>query len=415
LTRALNFQTSRSVPANGTRHQNGAAAPAGRGGLCLSVPISNQVSAFSDARRWRFPSDMLDISGMSVLGQLLVEHLRDQGVETRVLRTNPNPPRFLLGIPIARALWRTAKYFLDAMREVPRASRIHHYAASGLHFFAITLPLLLVAKLWGRPVLLNYHSGDADDFLRKHGYLVTLPLQLAERIVVPSTFLQHVFQRHGLPADILPNVAEVEQFPFKLRLGFAPRLIVARNLTPTYDVATILRAFQIVQRGFPNAELSVVGTGSESHALMALAVSLELAGVTFHGVVANGDMPALYAKCDIAINASVWDNFPGMLVEAGLSGLAIVSSDAGGIPDMIQHQRTGLLVPIRDYKAMAAAIIECVENAEQTKQRVRLAREWAEQYSWANVFPVLMRYYGIERPAEDRSRSSTPEISTAFQ
>jgi glycosyltransferase involved in cell wall biosynthesis len=356
---------------------------------------------------------MLDIGGMSVLGQLLVEHLRKQGVETRVLRTNPNPPAFLLGIPVARALWRAAKYFLDTMREVPRASRIHHYADSGLHFFTITVPLLLIAKLWGRPVLLNYHSGDGY-FLRKRGRLATWPLQLAERIVVPSIFLQRVFQRHGLPADILPNVAEVEQFPFKLRQRFAPRLIVARNLTPTYDVATILRAFHIVQRRFPDAELSVVGTGSESHALMALAESLELGGVTFHGVVANADMPALYAKCDIAINASVRDNFPGMLVEAGLSGLAIVSTDPGGIPDMIRHQHTGLLVPIRNYEALAAAIIECVENGEQTQQRVRLAREWAEQHSWANVFPVLMRYYGIERPAEDCSRSSTREVSTAF-
>jgi L-malate glycosyltransferase len=335
---------------------------------------------------------------MSILGQLLVEHLREEGIEARVLRTNPYPPRaleFVRGVPVLRAIVRSAQYLYSALKEVPRTSFVHHYAASSLNFFVITVPLLVVCKLWRRPVLLNYHSGDAQRFLRRWGWAAKPLLRQVDCLVVPSAFLQRTFAKHGFKAEILPNVAEVNQFPFKPRPHFAPRLIVARNLTPIYDVATIVRAFQIVQRQYPEAVLGVVGTGSEANRLMALAQGLDLRGVTFHGVVPNSEMPKLYARYDIAVNASRWDNFPGALVEAALSGLAIISTAAGGIPDMFQHQRTGLLVDVGDREGLARAVSDCVENPESSYRRSWLARQWAEQYSWSKVFPVLRRYYRI--------------------
>jgi glycosyltransferase involved in cell wall biosynthesis len=372
----------------------------GSGRICLSVPIPSHVA---DSRRWLFPQHVLDIGGMSVLGQLLVEHLREEGIEARVLRTNPSLPSVLPGVPILRAIIRSTRYFVSALREVPRASLVHHYAASSLHFFLCTMPLLLLCKLYRKPVLLNYHSGDAERFLGRWRWLVKSLLRQADCLVVPSTFLQRIFQKHGLRAEILPNVAEVHRFPFKPRYQFAPRLIVARNLTPVYDVSTILRAFQIVQRRYPEAVLGVVGTGSEHERLTSLAQSLGLRGVTFHGLVRNAEMPKLYAEYDIAVNSSVWDNFPGALVESALSGLAIVSTDAGGIPDMFVDRETALLVNIDDYERLAHAVIECVENPEQTCRRTRSARQWAEQYSWSKVFPILRRYYGMKEDHRDPS------------
>lgn len=335
---------------------------------------------------------------MSVLGTLLVEHLREEGIEPQILRTNPYPPgalSFVRGVPVLRAIVRAVQYFVATLRVVPRVSLVHHYAASSLHFFLITVPLLWVCKLWGRPVLLNYHSGDADRFLRRWRWLVKLPLSLASRIVVPSSFLQRAFRQEGIVADILPNFAEVDKFPFKPRREFAPRLIVARNLMKVYGVHSVLQAFRIVQRRYADAVLAVVGTGPEGERLMALTKSLGVRNVTFYGVVANSEMPSLYAKHDIAVNASLWDNFPGALVEAALSGLAIVSTAAGGIPDMIKHQETGLLVDVGDHEALASAIIDCVQNPCQTHRRTLLARHWGEGYSWGNVFPILRRYYGI--------------------
>jgi glycosyltransferase involved in cell wall biosynthesis len=375
---------------------NGAGAS---GSICLSVPISEPVSALSNSPHWLFPSKVLDIGGMSVLGQFLLEHLREEGIEARLLRTNPYPPpalSFVRGVPVLRAIVRSTQYLFAALKEVPRAALVHHYATSSLHFLVQTVPLLLLCKLWRRPVLLNYHSGDAERFLQRWGWSVKWPLRQADRLVVPSVFLQRIFAKHGLQAEILPNVAEVHQFPFKPRRQFAPRLIVARNLTPIYDVATILRAFHVVQRWYPEAVLGVVGTGPETYRLTVLAQRLDLRGVTFHAVIPNSDMPKLYTSYDIAINASVWDNFPGALVEAALSGLAIVSTAAGGIPDMFQHQQTGLLVDVGDHEALARAVIECVENPEKTHRRTLLARQWAEQYSWSMVFPILRRYYDLD-------------------
>jgi glycosyltransferase involved in cell wall biosynthesis len=236
---------------------------------------------------------------------------------------------------------------------------------------------------------------------------------LADRILVPSEFLQRIFAAHGLRAEILPNVAEAEQFAFTLRNRFAPRLIVARNLTPIYDVGTILRAFAIIQRRYQDAKLSVVGTGRDANSLTELARQLGLRNVTFHGAVPNSEMPKLYAEHDIALNASVFDNFPGALVEAALAGLAVVSTGSGGIPDMFECGKTALLVKVGDHQQMARSVLECIEHPEDTCQRTLLARTWAEQFAWANVFPIFKHFYGLDSslPMKDFDSSPCEELS----
>ena len=124
-----------------------------------------------------------------------------------------------------------------------------------------------------------------------------------------------------------------------------------------------------------------------------------LAGVTFHGAVPNERVPQLYAEHDIFINASHVDNFPGALVEAACSGLPIVSTKAGGIPEMVQDRESGLLAELNDARGLADRVIECIDDPELGARMARSARTWAEQFSWGCILPKLLDCYGVERAA----------------
>jgi glycosyltransferase involved in cell wall biosynthesis len=111
--------------------------------------------------------------------------------------------------------------------------------------------------------------------------------------------------------------------------------------------------------------------------------------------VPPGKLPELYATHDIFVNGSNADNFPGALVEAACSGLPIVSTRAGGIPDMLRDHETGILVALNDHEKLAAAVIELVEEPKTAEQLAGGARAWAEQFSWPVTLAALLRNYAI--------------------
>lgn len=96
--------------------------------------------------------------------------------------------------------------------------------------------------------------------------------------------------------------------------------------------------------------------------------------VTHLGGVPYPDIPALLGRASIAVFPSVWENFPNVALEAMAAGRAVVASSAGGMAEMIEHGRTGLLVPPRDPKAIAAALIHLLRNPEQAAEMGRAAR-----------------------------------------
>jgi glycosyltransferase involved in cell wall biosynthesis len=335
--------------------------------------------------------------GMSLQAETMVQRLRDEGVTADLLSTNPAPPRALETIqrvPGLRTLLREVQYLDSLIKKMRECRILHHFAASGLYFFAHSIPVLAMGRLLKKRVILNYRGGKADEFLSRWAWCVVPFMRMASQICVPSEFLQEVFSKYGMRAMLLPNVAATEIFPWKKRARFAPVLLVTRHLEPMYNTECLLRAFGIIQRRFPEAVLTIAGDGSEAARLKNLAAEWGLAGVKFCGAVPYRDLPSLYATHDIYINSSNVDNFPGALVEAACSGLPIVTTGAGGIPWMIRNHENGIIVGLNDHERLAEGAIAVIENAEFGRSLAQQAWRWAQQFSWANVFPKLMAAYG---------------------
>lgn len=339
--------------------------------------------------------------GMSIQAETLVSRLKEERICVRAVSVNPVPPESLSwaqNIPVLRTVIRELQFLTLIIKMLPYSEVVHHFSASGLYFFAYSAPLLVICPLLGKRVILNYRGGDAATFLKNWGWCVAPLMQRATSICVPSEFLQRIFGEHRLASSLLPNIAPVEMFPWKAREYFAPSLLVTRHLEPMYNIECLLRAFRVIQKHFPQASLTIAGDGSEAVGLKDLVFKWKLSEVKFLGAVPHDDLPALYASHDIYINSSNVDNFPGALVEAACSGLPIVTTGAGGIPSMLQHRESGVVVGLNDDKALAAGVLEIIEHPEFGRHLARQARKWAEQFSWKNVFPRLLACYG--RPVE---------------
>jgi glycosyltransferase involved in cell wall biosynthesis len=104
-------------------------------------------------------------------------------------------------------------------------------------------------------------------------------------------------------------------------------------------------------------------------------------------------MPRVLASADVFVNASVVDNQPLSLLEAFASGLPVVTTATGGIAGMLRPGETGLVVPLRDPAALAAAVLALLRDEEAALRMARSARLLAEGHSWTAVRDLWTEVY----------------------
>lgn len=321
-------------------------------------------------------------------GRLLRRLSDDPALEPAFLPVNPQLPGIgaaLQRVKYVRTVVTSIAYVFSLLRRVRHVDVVHAFSASYWSFLLAPVPAMLVARLFGRRVLLNYRSGEADDHLANWPGAVRL-VHLAHEVVVPSGYLVDVFGKYGVRARSIFNFVEVDNLTYRERGPVAPRFLSNRNFEAHYNVACVLRAFALIQQRYPDASLVVAGDGPQRDELHALAASLGLNNVSFPGAVRPDDMPALYDAADIYLNSPSVDNMPNSIIEAFGSGLPVVTTNAGGIPYIVRHEENGLMVPTDDHEGLAREACRLLEDAGLARQLSRDSRaECLDRYSWQAV------------------------------
>ena len=327
--------------------------------------------------------------GMANLCEQLLRLLRAEGVSVELVRTNaPYRPAWIGRVPVLRAGARLLPFLVELWRSIGRAEVVHVFANSGWAWHLLALPAVVMARLRGTAVIVNYRGGLADEFLRTGPRHVKAWLARATLRVTPSAFLLRVFARHGLDAEVIPNIIDLSRFstPLNPARRDAPHLIVTRNLEPIYDIPTALRAFAQVRLRYPAARLTVAGSGPQRAALLQLAAELGLGeAVHFSGRIDNAQIGALYASADCLLNPTTADNMPISILEALASGVPVVSTNAGGIPDLVQHGVTALLVPVGNHAAMAHEALRVLDDAAVASALRRAGLAEVQRFAWPHV------------------------------
>ncbi len=340
-------------------------------------------------------SDIL--GGQSVQAARLVDRLREEtSLQVGFLPINPRLPgplKYLQRIKYVRTVVTSIAYVLSLFAHVYKYDVIHVFSASYFSFVLAPTPAILIGKLYRRKVLLNYHSGEAEDHLQRWRRSAIPTIKLADTVVVQSDYLVRVFDRFGLTANAIYNHVDTGKLRFRDRVPLRPVFLSNRNLEIHYRVDRVLCAFKIIQEEFPESTLEVVGDGSQREELETLALELGLRNTIFRGQINPNLMPDVYDAADIYLNASEIDNQPLSILEAFTCGLPVVTTDAGGIPYMVKDRKTGMMVPRGDYGQMAARAIELLHNASETRQMIERARQECFKYSWDAVRDAWLNTY----------------------
>jgi len=180
---------------------------------------------------------------------------------------------------------------------------------------------------------------------------------------------------------------------------------IAARLTPIKDIPTLLKAFALAFEKNPRLRLKIAGSGEDEASLRALARELGIAArVDFVGWVK--DMPGFFAEVDINVLTSLSETFPYSLLEGAYEHCAAVASRVGGIPDLIEHGRQGLLFEPRDAQALAGYIHKLsVDEKMRRELAENLFNRARDDFSLARMKEVQEQTYSaIMRLRQRRGR-----------
>ena len=317
---------------------------------------------------------------------------------------NPRLPgvlRHLQSIKYVRTFVTTLLYWIQLLARVWRQDLLHVFSASYYSYMLSAMPAILIGKLTGRKVILNYRSGEAEDHLQN--WRTALPtIRLADVVVVPSGYLVDVFARFGIQARAIYNIVELDRFRFRERGQLRPIFLTSRLLEPLYNVGCVLRAFALIQAKIPDASLTVAGEGWMRAELEQLAKELGLRNTRFIGGVPFADMPDMYDSADVYLTATDLDNMPSSITECLAAGLPVVTTDAGGIPYIVKHEETALIVPRNDHQALADAALRLLREPELAASIAARGREHCRKFSWPAVQSEWLKlYYEVARSEQD--------------
>ena len=326
--------------------------------------------------------------------RLLAAWQHDPDVHAWLVPINPQPPRgfgWTTEIKYVRTIATQIFYWPLLVRELRKADVVHVFSASYFSFLLAPLPAVLIARLLGKPVVMNYRSGEAPDHLQRSA-IARATLRSVEN-AVPSRFLHDVFAGFGIRSEIIPNIVDVERFRFRRRERLAPRVLSTRNFETLYNLPCTLRAFRLVQDRYPEARLTLVGGGSQDAAVRRMADELGLEHVTFAGRVAPEDMWRYYAEADIYLQTPNIDNMPTSVLEAYASGCPVVATRAGGVPAILTDGVHGLLVPCDDHQLAAAAMLRLLEDPALARGLADAAFATCAKYQWTSVRSQWLALY----------------------
>ncbi|MDT0353510.1 glycosyltransferase family 4 protein [Pseudonocardia charpentierae] len=183
----------------------------------------------------------------------------------------------------------------------------------------------------------------------------------------------------------------------------APVVTIVAALRGPKGHEVALRAWPLVREQVPGAVLVVVGDGPERDELRRRAVE---------GVILTGersDVPRILTNSTLAVLPSFTEALPTALIEAAACGVPSVASDVGGIPEIVHHGSTGLLVPPGDAPALAKTITTLLLDHELRRRLGRAARTVAEQrfdlVEWAHRLTEL--YHEVYSGRRDRGTAGS--------
>jgi glycosyltransferase involved in cell wall biosynthesis len=243
-----------------------------------------------------------------------------------------------------------------------------------------------------------------------------LAYKAAHVVVANSTAAGDQLRREGIPAGKIRTIANGVDLaayrPVSERARIR-RVVTVANLRPEKGYDTLLAAASTIAGHHPDSEFWIVGDGPLRTALERDAAARGLGSrVTFWGQ--RNDVPALLAASDLFVLASRSEACPNSVIEAMAAGLPIVATRVGGVPELIEPDRSGLLVDADDPAALGRAVLDLVERPSFARALGQTARQQVERrFSFDRMIAGFEELYRSELDKRAVARAPRRELAAS--
>jgi glycosyltransferase involved in cell wall biosynthesis len=313
-------------------------------------------------------------------------------------------PAAIAGVRVHRVIAPLGKlgYLLAASRVrklvwqiSPDILHAHHATSYGL-VGALSGYHPYVISSWGSDVIWSPRQSFLFDRMLRYNF------KRADAVTATSHMLAEAtatFCPPGTKVHVIPFGVDTNVFgPLpKTHQDKSPIVGTVKTLRPRYGIRELMLAFQRIADAFPTARLIIVGGGEQHAELQRLLVNLSLENrITLTGQVDHEDVPGYLHSFDVFVVPSLTnrESFGVAAVEASASGLPVIASRIGGLPEVVLDGKTGLLVPPGDVDALAFAISRLLADPALRAQMGQAGRQFVlEHYRWEDNAKLMEEIY----------------------
>ncbi len=248
---------------------------------------------------------------------------------------------------------------------------IDTYSTVNFWYALLVSQLCRLLRIKYVPIL---HGGDLPRRLKQNPGLCRMVFGHSLVNVAPSGYLRHAFTEASFQTVMVPNAIPIGDYTFKQRNILKPKLLWVRAFSSIYNPQMAVRVLAALKGNYPDAALCMVGPDKDGSLAQVKALAEELGvEVRFTGGLSKSEWLKLAQDYDVFINTTHYDNMPVSVIEAMALGLAVVSTNVGGLPFLLEDQKTALLVNDNDAVEMTKCIDFVLKNPDFALQMVQNA------------------------------------------
>jgi len=257
-----------------------------------------------------------------------------------------------------------------------------------------------VASVWGAdvydfPKKSYFHKKVIENTLNAAGVICSTSKVMAE-YVNANLSVDKKIKIYITPFGI--NVSKFNNYEDRIE-GANIKIGTVKTLRPKYGIDILIKAFHIVQKDYSNVVLDIAGIGYQLEELKELTAKLSLGDkVTFLGWVENDDVPKVLNTFDIYVAPSTLDSesFGVAILEASACEVPVIVSDVGGLPEVVNHNETGIVVERNNVLELSVAMRRLIDSSETRKRMGINGRQHVlNNYEWESCVEKMVKIYEI--------------------
>lgn len=289
-------------------------------------------------------------------------------------------------------LWSMFEIFRKLRRTGWKPDIIH------AHVFLTGVPAVILGKIYKTPVVITEHwSGFPRHMLGKLDLVKARFALNRAKIVLPvSKNLESSIKSYGINNrfEVIYNVVDIHTFypSLKKDVNKIKKILLVALLLPVKGIPYLLQSLVQLKQQRQDFVLNIVGDGPNREEYGKLTMELDLEKeVKFNGLKSKSEIAEFMRNSDFFVLPSLWENLPCVLIEAMASGLPIIASNVGGIPEIL-NKENNILIPPKDINALSEAIDYMLDHYQEYSSE-RISQYAKDRFSYEKVSRSLDKIY----------------------